>query len=172
MVSAIGSGVRSSGVRSSGAREKHARSVEMPDPLDDEVEVLAGTHGHLRWQVWAGGSAEDLMTMLKLYDGDRRVAWSGFGGPALYPGERVHEWRGRTDGLPYFVMARTAPEVTRLVAVTDRGTHVDVTLGETDARFGLRFAAAGLPEGEGPGLLLVEVDGRPDGALPQPVPWS
>jgi hypothetical protein len=66
-------------------------------------------------------------------------------------------------------MARTAPEVSRLVAVTDCGTHVELVLGEVDDRFGLRFAAAGLPDGEGPGVMLVEVDGRPDGSIPQPM---
>jgi hypothetical protein len=67
-------------------------------------------------------------------------------------------------------MARTAPQVTRLVAVTDHGTHVELVLGAVDDRFALRFATAGLPEGEGPGVLLVEVDGRPDSALPQAMP--
>jgi hypothetical protein len=143
----------------------------VPESPHDQVEVLAGLHGGLRWQVWAGGAADDLMTMLQVFDGDRRVAWSGFGGPALYPDRKVNEWRGRTDDLPYFVMARTAPEVSRLVAVTDRGIHVELVMGEVDARFGLRFAAAGLPEGEGPGVLLVEVDGHPDGSLPQPMGW-
>ena len=70
------------------------------ESLQDEVEVLAGTHGDLRWQVWASGAADDLMTMLQVFDGDRRVAWSGFGGPALYPDRKVDEWRGRTGDLP------------------------------------------------------------------------
>ena len=75
-------------------------------------------------------------------------AWPGrAGGPALYPDRKVNAWRGRTDGLPYFVMARAAPEVSRLVAVTDRGTHVELVMGEVDARSRLRFAAAGLPRG-------------------------
>jgi len=135
----------------------------------DEFEVLAGTHGNLRWQVWAGGDQDDLMTMLRVFDGDRQVAWSGFGGPALPPNQRVHEWRGRTDDLPFFVMARAAPEVSRLVAVTDGGTHVELVMGEVDVRFGLRFAAAGLPDGEAPGVLLIEVYGAPEGYVPQPM---
>jgi hypothetical protein len=94
----------------------------------------------------------------------------GFGGPALLPGNRVDEWRGRSDDLPYFVLARAAPEVSRLVAVTDRGTHVELVLGDVDVRFGLRFAVATLPDGEGPGSLLVEVAGRVEEAIPQPVP--
>ena len=139
----------------------------MAEASSDPVEVLGGRHGDLQWQVWAGGSATDLMTMLHVFDAGLRVAASGFGGPALYPGQQVSEWRGRTDDLPYFVMARTAPQVTRLVAVTDRGTHVELTLGEVDPRFGLRFAAAGLPDGEAPGVLLLEVAGAPAGSIPQ-----
>lgn len=144
--------------------------MPVPEPAQDEVEVLAGTHGTLRWQVWAAGTQEDLMTLLRVFDGDRLVvARSGFAGPALGADRKVNEWRGRTDYLPHFVMARAAPEVSRLVAVTDRGTHVELALGDVDARFGLRFAAAGLPDGEGPGVLLVEVHGQPHAAMPQPM---
>ena len=114
-----------------------------PEFVHDEVEALAGTHGTLRWQVWASATSDDLMTMLQVFDGDVPVASSGFGGPALYAGHRVNEWRGRIDDLPYFVVARAAVDVSRLVAVTDRGTHVGLALGAVDARFGLRFAAAG-----------------------------
>ena len=137
--------------------------------MPDEAEVLSGTHGALRWRVRAGGTPDELMTMLEVYDGDRCVQESGFGGPTLHPGEKVNEWRGRTDDLPYFVLARTAPEVSRLVAITDGGTHVDLVLGPVDDRFGLRFAAAGLPDGEGPAVLRVEVDGSPVEAIPQPM---
>lgn len=61
----------------------------MTESPHDEVEILAGTHGRLWWQVWAGGSADDLMTMLQVLDVDRRVARSGFRGPALYPDRKV-----------------------------------------------------------------------------------
>jgi hypothetical protein len=86
-----------------------------PEFVQDEVEVLAGTHGTLRWQVWASATSDDLMTMLQVFDGDVPVASSGFGGPALYAGHRVNEWRGRIDDLPYFVVARAAVDVSRLV---------------------------------------------------------
>lgn len=141
--------------------------VPVPAELPDQVEVLAGPHGDLHWRVRAGGTATDLRTMLTVSRGSRVLDESGFGGPALYPGTPVNEWRGRADDLPYFVLARTAPEVSRLVAVTDRGRHVELALGEVDPRFGLRFAATGLPDGEGPGVLLVEVDGRPHSSLRQ-----
>ncbi|CCH89207.1 protein of unknown function [Modestobacter italicus] len=129
--------------------------------------MLAGRYGALHWQVWAGGTATDLMTMLKILLGGQLVDASGFGGPALYSNEKVNEWWGRADDLPYFVMARSAPVVSRLVAVTDRGTRIELELSKVDPRFGLRFAAAGLPDGEGPGVLLVEVDGQPHGFLRQ-----
>jgi hypothetical protein len=42
------------------------------------------------------------MTMLHGFEGTKRVIGSGFGGPALYPGQLVHEWRGRTNQWPVF----------------------------------------------------------------------
>ena len=138
--------------------------------MDDEVEVLAGRHGELTWQVLVSGTAEELMTEIRVRRGDRLLAASGFGGPALYPGEQVNEWRGRTDSLPYFVMARTDPSIDRIVAVTDRGAEIELALSPPVAEFGLRFAAAGLPEGEGPGRLVAWRDGVvvEDSATPPP----
>jgi hypothetical protein len=137
---------------------------------DDEVEVLSGRHGELTWQVLVSGTAEDLMTMLHVRHGERLLQASGFGGPALYPGELVNEWRGRTDELPYFVMARTDPTIDRLVAVTDCGTEVELAVSEPVAAFGLRFAAAGLPDGEAPGRLVAWREGAvvEDTATPMP----
>jgi hypothetical protein len=65
--------------------------------------------------------------MLHGFKGTKRVIGSGFGGPALYPGQLIHDWRGRTDQWPYFVMARADPTVDRIVAVTDRGTEVELS---------------------------------------------
>ena len=123
-----------------------------------EVQVLSGTAGGgLRWEVICSGEDEDLSTMLRVYSGDRRVvAGSGFGGPKLQPGSVMKEWRGRTDDLPYFVMARTAPAVTRVVATTDRGAAVELELSEPVERFGLRFAAAALPPGHMPASITAE----------------
>lgn len=44
-----------------------------------------------------------------------------------------------------------------------RGTCGEPVMGEVDARFGLRFAAAGLPDGESPGVPTVR-GGRSPGA--------
>ena len=123
-----------------------------------EVEVLSGSvAGGLRWAVVCSGDDEDLLTMMRVYAGGKRVvAGSGFGGPKLRPGSVMSEWRGRADDLPYFVMARTTPAVTRVVATTDRGTDVVLELSEPVERFGLRFAAAALPPGHMPASIRAE----------------
>jgi len=137
-----------------------------------EVEVLSGAAaGGLRWEVVCSGDDEDLYTMLRVYSGDKRVvAGSGFGGPKLRPGSVMSEWRGRTDNLPYFVVARTAPAVTQVVATTDRGSDVVLELSEPVDRFGLRFAAAALPPGHMPATIRAERDGAVLEERPQPMP--
>ena len=146
----------------------------MSDTAHDEVEVLAGTaHGGLRWIVICspGESADELYTMLRVYSGDTTVvAGSGFGGPKLWPGTIMHEWRGRTGDLPYFVMARTRPDVQRVVATTDLGLDVELELSEPVEQFGLRFAAAALPDGHGPMSLRAESGGAVVETRPQPIP--
>jgi hypothetical protein len=140
----------------------------------NEVQVLAGTaDGDLRWLVVAHGDRENLYTFLRVYSGDELVVpGSGFGGPPLYPDSVINEWRGRTDDLPYFVMARTVAEADRVVAITDRGAEVVLTLSEPVDQFGVRFAAAALPAGHGPGIIRVERDGIELASRPQPMPPS
>jgi hypothetical protein len=137
-----------------------------------ELQVLTGTAGAgLRWEVICSGDDADLYTMLRVYSGDQRVvAGSGFGGPGLQPGSVMKEWRGRTDDLPYFVMARTAPAVTRVVATTDRGADVVLELSDPVERFGLRFAAAALPSGHMPARITAERDGTVLEEQPQRMP--
>jgi hypothetical protein len=144
----------------------------MPAPPDDAVEVLSGTAGtDLRWVVVAHGDAENLYTLLRVYRGERVVVGgSGFGGPALPPGSVLAEWRGRTDDLPFFVMARTSPAVDRVIATTDRGTEVALALSPPVGRFGLRFAAAALPDGEEPAGLRAEGQGAVLASVPQRMP--
>jgi hypothetical protein len=137
-----------------------------------EVGVLSGAAaGGLRWEIVCSGDDDDLYTMLRVYSGENRVvAGSGFGGPKLQPGSVMSEWRGQTDDLPYFVMARTAPPVTRVVATTDRGTDVVLELSEPVERFGLRFAATALPPGHMPATIRAERDGAVLEQRPQPMP--
>jgi len=141
-------------------------------PQDDAVEVLSGRAGtDLRFVVVAYGNDEDLYTLLRVFRGERTlVAGSGFGGAALPPGSVLAEWRGQTEGLPFFVMARTSPAVDRVVATTDRGTEVTLALSPLVERFGLRFAAAALPDGERPAGLRAERDGTVLQSLAQRVP--
>ncbi|HEV2375296.1 MAG TPA: hypothetical protein VGS19_24450 [Streptosporangiaceae bacterium] len=143
----------------------------MDDPADGPSEVLSGTTaGGLRWSVTASGDDADLLTMLHIYRGDQQLAASGFGGPKLHPGCVVNEWRGKTDDLPYFVMARTALTVDRVIATTDKGSKVTLALSPPVERFGLRFAAAALPQGESPASLRAEHEGVTLETRPQPMP--
>jgi hypothetical protein len=126
------------------------------------VEVLSGSaEGGLDWAVIAYSGGDELYTLLRVRRGSAvLVAGSGFGGPPLWPGSVLNSWHGRTDDLPYFVMARTAPEVDRVVTTTALGLEIVLALSEPVDEFGLRFAAAALPAGHGPGSLRAERDGR------------
>jgi len=123
----------------------------------DEDVVLEGAAANLIWRVLVTGHEQDLLTMLHVHRDGRPVDISGFGGPALYPGALVNEWRGRADGLPYFVMARAHPSVERLVAETEKGLMLDLDLSPVVPRYRLRFAAAALPPGEAPGRLHLSI---------------
>jgi hypothetical protein len=137
----------------------------------DPVEVLLGTENSgLRWVVVASGDDEDLYTMLHIYRGDQELAGSGFGGPKLHAGSVANEWRGKTDDLRYFVMARTSPIVDRVIATTDLGSEIVLAMSPLIERFGLRFAAAALPEGERPASLRAEREGTALETRPQPMP--
>ena len=132
----------------------------MLEGSNDPVEVMAGIlDSGLRWVVVVEGDEHELSTMLHVYDGDRLVAGSGFGGPPLYGESLMNEYRGRTDDLPWFVMARTAPVVDRVIATTDGGSEITLELSSPIDRFGLRFAVAALPAGEAPGSIRVEQGG-------------
>ncbi|HUC21220.1 MAG TPA: hypothetical protein VMA73_00795 [Streptosporangiaceae bacterium] len=139
---------------------------------EEELQVLSGlSEGGLRWEVICTGDDDDLHTILRVYSGNVRVvAGSGFGGAKLQPGSVMKEWRGHTDDLPYFVMARTSPAVTRVVATTDRGAEVVLELSEPVERFGLRFAAAALPPGNQPAGIRAERDGAVLEEQPQRMP--
>lgn len=132
-----------------------------PDLEPGEVEVLRGEHGPLRWRVLVSGDQDDLLTLIQVHYGPRRVvAGSGFAGPALRPGQLLGSWSGQTDDLPYFVMTRSDPVVDRVLAITNAGTEVELSMSPVIAPFGLRFAAAGLPQGEQPQQLRAEHDGQ------------
>lgn len=138
---------------------------------DSPVEVLSGTvEGGLHWAVVASGDQAELATMLHVYRGGQQVAGSGFGGPALYPGSVINEWRGRADDLPFFVMARVSPSVDRVIATTAGGTEIALVMSPPIERFGLRFAAAALPPGDRPGSIRAERDGATVETRQQPMP--
>jgi len=98
-----------------------------------------------------------------------RLNGSGFRGPGLHGDSLINEWRGQTDDLPYFVMARVSPVVDRVVAITD-GSEITLSLSPVIEQFGLRFAAAALPAGEQPASLRIERDGTVLESPLQPIP--
>ncbi|MET3805687.1 hypothetical protein ABIB25_002691 [Nakamurella sp. UYEF19] len=122
--------------------------------------VLAGrVDPDLAWLVVAGGSDEQFYTMLEIYRDGQRLTGPGLTGPKLAPGQVVEKCHDTGDGLPHFVLVRTAPEVDRVVAITGTGREVELTLSAVIEDFGLRFGAVALPEGEVPGSMRVERDG-------------
>ena len=138
---------------------------------DDQVMVLAGRceQGYT-WEVEAGGPDENFLTMMSVFHDGRRVHRGGMAGPKLYPGSVINEYRGRKDALPYVIVARTAPQVDRVVVTTDRGAEIELPLSEIIDQFGLRFAAAVLPDGHGPGSIRAEAHGLTLQTQQQPMP--
>src|SRR6478609_5795490 len=121
------------------------------------IEVLAGSSPpDLTWRVTAGGSDTEFSFMIEISRGGRRSRLR-HGRPKLYPHSVIHEFRGWTDDLPYVVLARTAPQIDRVVATTDAGTEIELPLSAIT--FGLRFGAALLPDGEGPASIRAEHGG-------------
>jgi hypothetical protein len=119
------------------------------------------------------GDHQNLLTMLHVYRGDEKlIGGTGFDGPPLDVNSLISEYRGRKEGLPWFVMARTAPMVDRVVATTDQGTEITLELSPPIQRFGLRFAVAALPDGERPSSIRVERRGVVLETRRQPVPTN
>lgn len=108
--------------------------------------VLEQQVGDLVWSVEVTLRPNgEVITMLTRSRGRHR-ATSGFGGPALLVDGMPNYWFGERDGLPTFVMVRTAPETIK-AAVTDvAGGRYEIDLTEPDERFGLRFGAVPLPD--------------------------
>ena len=61
-------------------------------------------------------------------------------------------------------------QVDRVVVTTDRGTEIELPLSEIIDQFGLRFAAAVLPDGHGPGSIRAEAHGLTLQTQQQPMP--
>ena len=66
----------------------------------------------------------------------------GFADRSCLRGELVNTWTGHAEGIPPFVMMRTAPDVTGAVMVGATGREYPLTLSEVIEPFHLRFGAA------------------------------
>ncbi len=124
------------------------------------IEVLSGSVSpDLTWVVTAGGRAAEFATMLSISRAGIEIDEGG-GRGTLPDGWMLSPYEVHHADIPCFVMALTIPEVGRVIATTDQGTDVVLTLSPTFPQFALRFAVAALPIGERPGTLRVEVAGK------------
>jgi len=130
--------------------------------MEDLVEVSQGSADDVRWTILASLSPDgELLSMVRRRRG-RTEATSGMAGPALPPGQLVNSWFGQASGLPPFVLVRTAPSVSGVIAVLASGARIELHLSEVTAQFGLRFAAAPLPEDDPLVNLISEVADEPE----------
>ena len=116
---------------------------------NEYIEILTGADGRgMTWRVLAREvSGDQFMTMLECST-NSVTARAGFGGPKLYENQAVNSWVGQSDGLPPFVMVRTARQVTSVTAIGANGRRYPIKLSEVLPEFGLRFGAAPLADGE------------------------
>ncbi len=141
----------------------------MADESFDGVAVLdGGAEEGLRWVVSVDAVEGHLMVMLNLVREGQYVSGSGFDGSKHFGGVVLQTWRGRTDDLPWHVMARVGTSVTRVVVTTNLGTEVELALSPFMPEYGSKFAAASIPEGEFPRAIRAERDGVVVDAGPQP----
>lgn len=117
------------------------------DDSDSRTEVLTGHESDGgTWRVLAWQERQDdLMTTLHYERGPARCA-GGFGGPALHGADPLAYSVGTSTNTPPNVVARTASAVTALFAVLASGREIALQLSPPITQFGLRFAAAILPE--------------------------
>jgi hypothetical protein len=127
----------------------------------DTVEVLSGeAAGGLTWSVEVSGVGEEMRAMLEVY---RNGEWLyGGGGSAKPHGSSLMSCScgGGGEEPIYDVLVGVDPSVDRVLVRTDRGSEIVLKLSEPWERFGVRFGAVLLPNGEKPADIRAEVGGR------------
>jgi hypothetical protein len=144
------------------------------EPIDGVAVLRGDAMPGLRWTVSVDASEGHLMVMLNGFRGDRHLAGSGFDGTKFFGGRVLQEWRGRTDDLPFFVMARTAGAVIRVVARWWRPPTWEPR-STSHCRRSSPSSALGsrrrdCPRGERPCTIRAERDGVVIDTARQPVP--
>jgi hypothetical protein len=140
------------------------------EAMSHDVVVLTASATPFEWQVLAAGTSAWMSTMLVVRTEGRVVLNAGFEGPALYAGDVVNEWRGRETGTPFFVLARLHRSIVGVTAISHQGLAVPVPISSLHPGFGLRFAAAPLPDGHEPGELHLSRESAETIAVRTPVP--
>lgn len=115
------------------------------DPAQTVVLTGIGDAG-LEWAILARDLPNgEFSTFIRRTIGDQR-ATSGFIGVKLDAERLIHFWTGKADGTPFFVLARTAPQVEAVIAVGASGAEYPLQLSDVIEQFGLRFGATPIPD--------------------------
>lgn len=114
----------------------------------NDVQVLAGSRSDgLTWYVQVGERPRGTVAvMLRCSRGGVRASHGFRRGPDRSDKQALMSF-GKADGLPGFVLACTLPEVLSIDAELDNGDNQELPLSAVYERFGLRFAAAPVPDG-------------------------
>ncbi len=128
--------------------------------MESQRVVLVGeSPDGVRWVVRAGPDTDGgFYTSISRSQGNI-TAESCMGGDKLPPGQVINFCIGQADGIPLFVMARTAPQVKRVTVILASGFRRDLSMSPVIEDFGLRFTAGRLPDDDLPVSVEVAVDG-------------
>jgi hypothetical protein len=109
-----------------------------------ELRVVArgGLPTGERWEIRAGGTDADYWTLLRTEYPDGRSDEGGMCGPALYGDQPVNYYTGQADGGLIRVLARTGPQVSRVLLELLPGPARILAPAGTDPDRGLQFFAA------------------------------
>ncbi len=128
--------------------------------MEGQRVVLVGeSPDGVRWVVRAGPDTDGGFYTSIIRSQGNITAESGMGGDKLPPGQVINFWIGQADGIPLFVMARTAPQVKRVTVILASGFRRDLSMSPVIEDFGLRFTAGRLPDDDLPVSVEVAVDG-------------
>lgn len=131
---------------------------------------MRGAAADVTWSIGARLAPDgDLYSMVTRTRGGV-TATSGMGGPSLLDDQVVNTWIGQADGLPVFVLVRTAPEVERVTVGLTSGARHEVELSPSVPEFGLRFGAAPIPDNDRSETITIELANCEPLTAPLPQP--
>ena len=123
------------------------------------VVLVGESPDGVHWFVRAGPDTDGgFYTSISRSHGDA-IAESGMGGDKFPPGQLINVWIGQADGIPLFVMARTAPQVKHVTVMLASGSRRELSMSPVIEDFGLRFTAGRLPDDDPPVRMEIAIEG-------------